>query len=82
MTNQDIETFFAVLDHGTMTAAAEAHTSIITPDKDDLTLLRGKRLENWELDYYRTHRAVVELRGVESAEEQAEKRRLLELLGG
>lgn len=22
MTNQDIETFFAVLDHGTMTAAA------------------------------------------------------------
>lgn len=42
----------------------------------------GKRLENWELDYYRTHRAVVELRGVESAEEQAEKRRLLELLGG
>ena len=26
--------------------------------------------------------AVVELRGVESAEEQAEKRRLLELLGG
>ena len=65
-----------------LTAAAEAHTSIITPDKDDLTLLRGKRLENWELDYYRTHRAVVELRGVESAEEQAEKRRLLELLGG
>lgn len=36
-------------------------------------LRRGKRLENWELDYYRTHRAVVELRGVESAEEQAEK---------
>ena len=45
-------------------------------------LRRGKRLENWELDYYRTHRAVVELRGVKSAEEQAEKRRLLELLGG
>ena len=44
-------------------------------------LRRGKRLENWELDYYRTHRAVVELRGVESAEEQAEKRRLLALLG-
>ena len=39
-------------------------------------------LEHWELDYYRTHRAVVELRGVESAEEQAEKRRLLALLGG
>ena len=50
----------------------------VSPDK----LRRGKRLENWELDYYRTHRAVVELRGVESAEEQAEKRRLLELLGG
>ena len=29
-----------------LTAAAEAHTSIITPDKDDLTLLRGKRLED------------------------------------
>lgn len=38
-----------------LTAAAEAHTSIITPDKDDLTLLRGKRLEN-RIDYggYRT----------------------------
>ncbi len=36
-------------------------------------LRRGKRLENWELDYYRTHRAVVELRGVESAEEQGGK---------
>ena len=33
-----------------LTAAAEAHTSIITPDKDDLTLLRGKRLEN-RIDY-------------------------------
>ena len=29
-----------------LAAAAEAHTSIITPDKDDLTLLRGKRLED------------------------------------
>ena len=38
-----------------LAAAAEAHTSIITPDKDDLTLLRGKRLEN-RIDYggYRT----------------------------
>ena len=26
-------------------------------------LRRGKRLENWELDYYRTHRAVVETAG-------------------
>ena len=33
-----------------LTAAAEAHTSIITPDKDDLTMLRGKRLEN-RIDY-------------------------------
>ena len=33
-----------------LTAAAEAHTTIITPDKDDLTLLRGKRLEN-RIDY-------------------------------
>lgn len=33
-----------------LTAAAEAHTAIVTPDKDDLTLLRGKRLEN-RIDY-------------------------------
>ena len=44
-------------------------------------LRRGKRLENWELDYYRTHRAMVELRAPETAEEQAEKRRLLAMLG-
>ena len=42
-----------------LTAAAEAHTSIITPDKDDLTLLRGKRLEN-RIDYggYRAARGL------------------------
>ena len=33
----------------------------------------GKRLENWELDYYRTHREAVELRAPASAEENAEK---------
>ena len=43
-------------------------------------LRRGKRLENWELDYYRTHRAAVELRGTATAEEEAEKQRLLALL--
>ena len=43
-------------------------------------LRRGKRLENWELDYYRTHREAVELRAPASAEENAEKQRLLALL--
>ena len=33
-----------------LTAAAEAHTSIVTPDKEDIVRLRGKRLEN-RIDY-------------------------------
>ena len=44
-------------------------------------LRRGRRLENWELDFYRTHRTLVELRPAATAEEQAEKRRLLAMLG-
>ena len=65
---------------GVVDAIGEGSFATVVAIRDKLR--RGKRLENWELDYYRTHRAVVELRGVESAEEQAEKRRLLELLGG
>ena len=48
-----------------LTAAAEAHTSIITPDKDDLTLLRGKRLEN-RIDYG-GYRAALGLPGTHQA---------------
>ena len=52
-----------------LTAAAEAHTSIITPDKDDLTLLRGKRLEN-RIDYG-GYRAALGLPGIHQANHAA-----------
>ena len=45
-------------------------------------LRRGKRLEAWELEFYRTHRAAVELRRPDTAEADAEKQRLLALLRG
>lgn len=43
-------------------------------------LRRGKRLENWELDFYRAHRAAVDLRPAPDPEAEAEKARLLALL--
>lgn len=43
-------------------------------------LRRGKRLEGWELDYYRAHRSQVDLRPAMSGDEQGERRRLLALL--
>ena len=52
-----------------LTAAAEAHTSIITPYKDDLTLLRGKRLEN-RIDYG-GYRAALGLPGTHQANHAA-----------
>lgn len=52
-----------------LTAAAEVHTSIITPDKDDLTLLRGKRLEN-RIDYG-GYRAALSLPGTHQANHAA-----------
>lgn len=52
-----------------LTAVAEAHTSIITPDKDDLTLLRGKRLEN-RIDYG-GYRAALGLPGTHQANHAA-----------
>ena len=52
-----------------LTAAAEAHASIITPDKDDLTLLRGKRLEN-RIDYG-GYRAALGLPGTHQANHAA-----------
>ena len=44
-------------------------------------LHRGKKLEPWELDFYRTHRAVVDLRPAPDPEADAEKQRLLARLG-
>ena len=44
-------------------------------------LRRGKKLEGWELDFYRTHRPLVDLRAAEDPEARAEKRRLLARLG-
>lgn len=44
-------------------------------------LRRGKKLEGWELDFYRTHRAMVDLRAAPDPEAEAEKRRLLARLG-
>ena len=44
-------------------------------------LLRGKRLEKWEQEYYRKNKALVELKQRLSPEEQAEKERLQQLLG-
>ena len=52
-----------------LTAAAEAPTSLITPDKDDLTLLRGKRLEN-RIDYG-GYRAALGLPGTHQANHAA-----------
>ena len=44
-------------------------------------LRRGKKLEGWELDFYRTHRAAVDLRPAPDPEAEEEKRRLLARLG-
>lgn len=44
-------------------------------------LRRGKKLEKWEQEYYRDHRAEVELERRYSAEELAEQERLKKLLG-
>ena len=43
-------------------------------------LRRGKKLEPWERDYYRAHRAEVDLHRPASPEVDAEKQRLLALL--
>ena len=45
-------------------------------------LHRGKRLEGWELDYYRAHRDQIDLRPAPTADEQAERARLLQRLNG
>ena len=40
-------------------------------------LRRGKKLEPWELDFYRAHRAAVDLRPAPDPDADAEKQRLL-----
>lgn len=65
--------FLALFD-----AIGEGSFATVVAIRDKLR--RGKRLESWELDFYRTHRAVVELRAPVTAEEEAEKQRLLEML--
>ena len=45
-------------------------------------LARGKRLEGWELEHYRAHRAQIDLRPEPTAAERAEKERLLRMLDG
>ena len=44
-------------------------------------LRRGKKLESWELEFYRTHRAAVDLRPAADTDADAEKQRLLARLG-
>lgn len=64
--------WFAAMGEGTLS------TVVAIRDK----LRRGKRLESWELDFYRTHRAEVELRPRMSDAEKAERARLRALLDG
>ena len=52
-----------------LTAAAEAHTAIITPDKEDIRRLPGKRLEN-RIDYG-GYRAALGLPGAHQANHAA-----------
>ena len=44
-------------------------------------LRRGKKLEPWEREYYRQHKAEVDLKPHYTAEERAEQERLKQLLG-
>lgn len=66
--------FLALFD-----AIGEGSFATVVAIRDKLR--RGRRLENWELDFYRTHRTMVELRPAATAEAQAEKQRLLAMLG-
>ena len=52
-----------------LTAAAEAHTALITPDKEDIRCLPGKRLEN-RIDYG-GYRAALALPGAHQADHAA-----------
>lgn len=57
----------------------EGQLSTIVSIRDKLR--RGKKLEKWELDFYRENKSRVELKKKYSAEELAEQERLKKLLG-
>ena len=46
------------------------------------SMRRGRRLDPWEMDYYRENRALVDGREPPTAQEQAEKARLERILAG
>lgn len=60
-------------------AIGEGQLSTLVSIRDKLR--RGKKLEQWEKDFYRENRARVDLKKKYSAEEQAEQERLKKLLG-
>lgn len=64
---------------GWFSAIGEGPLATVVAIRDKLR--RGKKLEAWELSYYRAHRDQVDLRPARSAAEQAEHDRLLALLG-
>ena len=67
----------AFLAGSTPSARGTFATVVAIRDK----LRRGKKLEPWELDFYRTHRAAVDLRPAPDPAAVAEKQRLLARLG-
>lgn len=60
-------------------AIGEGTLSTVVAIRDKLR--RGKRLESWELEFYRAHRAEVDLRPALTADEAAARARLQALLG-
>lgn len=61
------------------TAIGEGQLSTLVHIRDKVQ--RGKKLDDWEKDYYRENRDRVELRRRYTAEEQAERDRLNAMLG-
>ena len=60
-------------------AVGEGQLSTVVSIRDKLR--RGKKLEQWEKEYYRENKARVDLKKKYSAEELAEQERLKKLLG-
>ena len=60
-------------------AIGEGQLSTVVSIRDKLH--RGKKLEKWEQEFYRNNKALVDLKRRYSAEELAEQKRLMELLG-
>ena len=60
-------------------AIGEGQLSTLVSIRDKLR--RGKKLEKWEQDYYRSHKAQVDLKKRYSSQELQEQERLKKLLG-